>query len=369
MKKLLYIVNVDWFFVSHRLPIALSAIEVGYDVHIACNVTDKQALLTSHGITVHPISLSRSGTGLFGELKTLLQLMLILYNLKPDIVHNVTIKPVLYGNLAARLLRVPTRISSISGLGYVFIDSSIKAKLLQLIISRAYKTALKGSKSIIFQNTSDRDLLKNLGAITPHQEVFTRGSGIDLNAYPVTPEHRSTPVIMLAARLLIDKGVEEFTQAALMLKNTPRKIRMVLVGKIEPENPNAISKAQVKKWTSSGLVEYWGYSDDIASTMAKANIIVLPSYREGLPKTLIEAAACGRAVITTDVPGCRDAIEANKTGLLIPAHSASLLADAIITLIDNRELRAEFADNGRRLAESAFDISDVINTHLAIYKD
>ncbi len=367
MKKLLFIVNVDWFFVSHRMPIALAAIKQGFEVHLACAVTDKKSLLESHGIIVHPLELSRSGVGFLNELKSLIQLFFVIRAIKPYIAHSVTIKPVLYGNIVARLLRVPVRVSSISGLGYAFIASGTKAKLLRLFIAKLYKLALGGAKAVVFQNTADRDTLKQLGVIKACQEVFIRGSGVDLSVYSVVNEPQHTPVIMLVARLLIDKGVNEFVAAASLVKSKQADIRMVLVGDIDLGNPKSISFQKLQEWVASGIIEHWGYRVDVAQTIAKANVIVLPSYREGLPKSLIEAAACGRAVITTDVPGCRDAIEANKTGLLVPVKTVEPLAEAMLTLINNDQLRHEFAIRARELAEEAFDINDVINIHIDIY--
>lgn len=366
-RKLLFVVNVDWFFVSHRLPIALKALKQDFEVHLACAVTDKKAYLEELGIIVHPLNLTRSGTNVLSEIRTFTQLYKLTRQLKPDLIHCVTIKAVLYGNITARLLKVPTRISSISGLGYTFIAVGFKAKLFRVILGFMYRVSLKGSKAVIFQNTADRDTLAQLNAIEPQQEIFIRGSGVDLRQYPVKPEPTGEPVVMFVARLLVDKGINEFVAAARLLEKSKPKIRMVLVGDIDLGNPKSVTNTQLDDWVEQGLVEHWGFSDDIASTMAKSNIIVLPSYREGLPKSLIEAAACGRAVITTDVPGCRDAIEPNKTGLLVSVKTVEPIADAIIKLIDNETQRHQFAINGRQLAEEAFDIQDVIKTHLAIY--
>ncbi len=366
-KKILYILNVDWFFVSHRLPIALEAIKQGYEVHIACGVTDKRAILESHGIIVHPLSISRSGVGLLDEFKTLKQLFVVIKSIRPDITHCVTIKPVLYGNIMARILGVPIRISSISGLGYIFIASGIKAKFFRVFICALYRLALNDSKTVIFQNSSDRNILKQLGAVKANQELFIRGSGVNLDFYPVIPEPKGRVVAMLVARLLIDKGVNEFAAAAKILKQNDKNIRMVLVGDIDLANPASITSAQLKEWIGQNIVEHWGYSNNVAETMAKANMVILPSYREGLPKSLIEAAACGRAVITTDVPGCRDAIEINQTGLLVPVKSVEPLVEAILTLASDVELRGKLALQGRQVAEQVFDINDVIKKHLEIY--
>ncbi|MGL1959350.1 MAG: glycosyltransferase family 4 protein [Colwellia sp.] len=366
-KKLLFIVNVDWFFISHRLPIALSAIEAGFEVHIACGITNKKTCLENNGLIVHPITLSRSGVSIINELKTIQQLFSVIKSVRPHIIHSVTIKPVLYGNILARFFKVPIRVSSISGLGYVFIADGLKAKLFRWLIAILYKSALVASKAVIFQNTSDRDILKQLGVIKTEQEIFIRGSGVNLDLYPVTAEPEDTPVVMLVARLLIDKGVNEFVAAAQIIQANRTDIRMVLVGDTDLENPKSISPKQLIHWVSTGIIEHWGFSKNVAQTMAKANIIVLPSYREGLPKSLIEAAACGRAVITTDVPGCRDAIEANITGVLVPVKADKPLADAIVKLVDDSAKRHQYALSARKLAEQAFDINDVIKKHLEIY--
>lgn len=367
MQKILFIVNVDWFFISHRLPIALAAINKGFEVHVMCAVTDKGAELKAAGIIVHPLELSRSGTSLLCEFKTLLQIFSAIKKIKPNIVHSITIKPVLYGNVVARLLKVPIRVSSISGLGYVFIAKGIKSILFRKVISAMYRIALNGAAAIIFQNESDRDVLKHMRAVTPEQEVYIRGSGVALEEYPVVKEPIGAPIVMLVARLLIDKGVNEFVNAAKLLKFEMPSMRLVLVGDLDLENPKSITKIQLDSWLKEGVVEHWGYKYNIAETMAQANIIVLPSYREGLPKSLIEAAACGRAVVTTDVPGCRDAIEVNKTGLLVPVQTVEPLKDAIFKLIDDVELRHSYALAGRRLAEDAFDVKDVVQKHIEIY--
>jgi glycosyltransferase involved in cell wall biosynthesis len=367
MKKLLFIVNIDWFFISHRLPIALASIKKGFEVHIACAITDKKELLEYYGIIVHPLELSRSGVGVINELKTLRKIYTIIKSVKPDIAHGITIKPVLYGGIVARLLKVPVRVSSISGLGYVFIAQGLKAKILRFIVSVLYRSAMKNSKAIIFQNRSDSDILTKLGAVNAKQAVFIRGSGVDLTQYSATSEPVGDLVVMLVARLLVDKGVMEFVEAAKIIRLQRSDIRMVLVGDTDLYNPKSVSPVQIKKWVEKGIVEHWGYSHNVEKVIEKSNIMVLPSYREGLPKVLIEAAACGRAVVTTDVPGCRDAIEPNETGLLVDVKSAGSLVGGILKLTNDSDLRHKFAKNARKLAERAFNIDDVISIHLSIY--
>lgn len=366
-KRLLFVVNVDWFFVSHRLPIALAAINNGYEVHLACALTDKAEQLTALGIQVHPLPLSRSGTSLGSELKCFYHIYRLVKKIQPEVIHMVTIKPVLYAGIVSRLLAVKTRVASISGLGFVFIAQGLKAKLLRTLISKLYRLALhRENTQVIFQNPNDRDLFLKQRIIKSEQVQMIRGSGVYLDHYQVKPEPEGTPVVMLVARLLIDKGVLEFVEAARLLKTKQSAVRMVLVGDTD-ENPKSISTKQLEEWTKQGIVEHWGYSTNVAETMAQSHIVVLPSYREGLPKSLIEAAACGRAVITTDVPGCRDAITPDVTGLLIPVKNAPALAEAIERLASDTALRQQMGQSGRALAKQAFTIEHVIQSHLMIY--
>lgn len=367
-KKLLFIVNVDWFFVSHRLPIALEALKSGYEVHIACQFTDKFDYLSSLGFKLYPLTLSRSGTSLRSELATILEIFKLSKRINPDVVHMVTIKPVIYGGIVSRILRVKQRVASISGLGYVFIAQGLKYKFLRRAVALLYRLALRRCDTdVIFQNPNDRDLFIYLGIIRSEQATMIRGSGVDLSGYAVKPEPEQKPVVMFVARLLVDKGVYEFVDAARYFQKQDYPVRMVLVGDVD-ENPKSVKQHELTQWVAEGHLEYWGYTKEVAETMAKANIVVLPSYREGLPKCLIEAAACGRAVITTDVPGCRDAITPDVTGVLIPVKSSEALVTAIRDLVENKERRKQMGKQGRLLAEQAFDIKTVVKIHLDLYK-
>lgn len=369
MKKLLFIVNVDWFFISHRLPIALAAQKAGYDVHIACSFTDRYDFLQQLGFNLHPLDLSRTGTKLMSEIVSFINLFKVLRSVKPNVVHLVTIKPVLYGGIACRILGVRNRVASISGLGYIFIATGLKATFMRAGISALYRFALKGNHAkVIFQNPDDMRQLIDINAISSGQVVMIRGSGVDLGSFPFWPEPEGVPVVMLMARLLIDKGVVEFVEAARILKHQGVKCRFVLVGSTD-ENPKSVSSSLLNIWINEGVVEYWGFSHNPAEIYCQANVAVLPSYREGLPKSLIEAAACGRAVITTDVPGCRDAITPGVTGILVPAKDAKSLAAAVSTLCENDQLRKQLGAAGRKLAEEEFDIKSVINVHLSIYEE
>jgi glycosyltransferase involved in cell wall biosynthesis len=368
-KSLLFLINVDWFFVSHRLPIAIAAMKAGYKVHLACAFTDKRDYLTSLGISLHSLPISRSGTEIFGELKSFLAIFRLVRRLKPDIVHCVTIKPVLYGSIASRLAGIKGRVVSISGLGYVFVAYGLKAEIVRFLVSKFYRTALRGGKTkVIFQNPEDKRLFIKNRVISHQQAVILRGSGVTLKDYSFVPEPEGLPVITFASRLLKDKGVEEFVQAAQIIKERKIQARFLLIGDIDPDNPASVPLKMLDEWREKNIVEILGYRTDISMLFASSNIIALPSYREGLPKVLVEAAACGRAVVTTDVPGCRDAIEPGKTGVLVPVCDPVALADALQRLIENPELRQSMGRAGRQLAEREFAIEKIVDAHLNIYK-
>ena len=373
--RLLFVVNVDWFFLSHRLPIALEAKRHGYDVHVATGLTDKQAELEAHGLTVHPLNLKRGSTNLVDLVSTIRDISRVFRMVQPDIVHLVTIKPVLLGGLAARWNRVPAVVAAISGLGTVFVARGLLAMARRWIAGRLYRMALKQQNiRVIFQNPSDHALLTNLCGLTEQQTLMIDGSGVDLGEYICRPVPDGDPVIMLASRLLYSKGIGEFVEAAKIVRSkysgpeTPP--RFVLVGAVDPDNPASVPPSHIDQWVADGTIEYRGQRKDMPEVLSSATIIVLPSYYgEGLPKILIEAAACCRAVITTDHPGCRDAIEPDVSGLLVPVRDSEALAEAILRLLADPELRQKLSAAGRQLAERRFDIATVVEKHMAAYSE
>ncbi|HBN8469015.1 TPA: glycosyltransferase family 4 protein [Pseudomonas aeruginosa] len=366
---LLMVINDPAFFMSHRLPIATGARSSGFDVHIATRPGQAVSRLIAEGFRHHELPLSRSGKNPFSEFYLLLSIWRLLWKLRPDILHLVTIKPVLYGGIAARLAPVKGVVAAVSGLGFVFMAKGSKASVFRSGIAWLYRRALgKKRLRVIFQNPDDRDALIGLGAITYEKSVLIRGSGVDLSLCHPAPESPGTPVVTLAARLLRDKGVVEFVEAANILRQRGVSAHFQLVGDLDPGNPSSIEEFDLERWRSEGTVECLGYRQDIASVFAHSHIVVLPSYREGLPKVLVEAAACGRVVVTTDVPGCRDAIEADRTGLLVPVRDAVALADAIQRLVESPELRKKMGAAGRTLAERDFAIESIVQQHLDIYR-
>ena len=369
-RRLLFVVNVDWFFISHRLPIALAAQREGFEVHLAAADSGKFDWLKEKGMIVHPLSIDRSKAGVLDALSLCLQLWVLFKRVRPDIVHLVTIKPVIFGGLVARLARVPAVVAAISGLGFVFLATGFLAGIRRHVVGVLYQLALgKKDLRIIFQNPDDRDGLKLIAGLSDEKIRLIRGSGVDLGKYAFRPLPEGVTVVVMAARFLADKGIREFVAAAKLLRDRGCPVLFRLVGSPDPANPASIPEFEIESWRSNGDVDIVGYSSDISSVFSAAHIVALPSYREGLPKALLEAAACGRAVVTTDVPGCRDAINPGVTGLLVPVRDAAALAKAIESLVNDMVRCSQMGLAGRKLAEEVFDIKLVIGAHLAIYDE
>jgi len=373
-RTLMFVVNVDWFFLSHRLPIALEAMRQGYQVHIATGLTGRLDELQRAGLVVHPLALDRSSAGLGNAWRTMVQLWHIFRTVRPDVVHLVTIKPVLLGGLVARLAGVPAVVAAVSGLGFVFVARGVKAAVRRWLVGALYRVALgHRNLKVIFQNSDDRASLARLANLPSRKVAMIRGSGVDLTQYRVMPMPPGVPVVVLAARLLADKGVREFVQSVQLLRRRgrlARDARFVLVGEPDLANPTSLRPAELAQWAEEGLVELWGHRTDMPQVLAAAHLVVLPSYYgEGLPKVLIEAAACGRAVVTTDHPGCRDAIDAGVTGILVPVRDAVALANAIQALLNDPVRCNAMGQAGRALAESAFDVKQVVARHMDIYQE
>jgi glycosyltransferase involved in cell wall biosynthesis len=367
---LMFVVNVDWFFLSHRLPIALEAQRQGYQVHIATGLTDKLDELQRHGLVVHPLALDRSSAGLGNAWRTMVELWTVFRAVRLDVVHLVTIKPVLLGGLVARLAGVPAVVVAVSGLGFVFMARGVNAAVRRWLVGVLYRVALgHRNLKVIFQNPDDRASLSKLVHLPDSKVEMIRGSGVDLAQYYHTPLPSGMPVVLLAARLLADKGVREFVQAARLLRQQGVSARFCLVGSVDPANPASLADSELAQWANEGVVELWGQRSDMPEVLRSASLVVLPSYREGLPKILLEAAACGRAVVTTDVPGCRDAIDPGVTGLLVPVKNATALAEAVNDLINDPARCQTMGNAGRALAERVFDVRQVVGTHLRIYHE
>ncbi len=369
--RLLFFITNPAFFISHRLPVAEAARQAGYEVHVASMAGPEGARLKALGFVHHVLPLSRTGMRPWAEWRSLWALGRLLRTLQPALVHAVTLKSVLYGGIMSRLMGVPAFVAAISGLGYVFIPGPGWRRGWQRHLALVlYRLALGHRHSrVIFQNPADRDVLLRAGALRAAQVVMMRGSGVDLQAFRPRPWPAQPVTAVMAARLLRDKGVVEFAEAARILRQQGSPVRCRLAGSPDPENPASIDASTLQGWQDDGWLDYVGECTDVAALYAQAHIVVLPSYREGLPKSLIEAAAAGRPVVTTDVPGCRDAIEPGVSGLLVPARDASALAGALHRLAGDAALRVRMGAAGRALAERDFGLERIVQAHLAVYAD
>jgi glycosyltransferase involved in cell wall biosynthesis len=371
VKKILIVVNNVDFFISHRLPIAKKALEEGFQVHVSASGDGGELKKLCPGIKYHSIDISRSGQNPLLEIRTVYQLYKVYKGVGPDLVHLVTIKPVLYGGVLARLTGIKGVLVAISGLGSVFSAVGVLPLIRLKIIHGFYKLALKHRNlDVIFQNECDKESLLSFIKVEKNRVHLIPGSGVSLDEYQYIPELEQRPVVSMAARLLKEKGVREFVAAADLLKQREVGVRMIIIGEPDEGNPSSVTLEDISSWKKRGSVEFLGFRNDINTIYSNSNIVCLPSYYgEGLPKGLVEAAACGRAIITTDMPGCRDSILPDETGLLVAAKDELALADAIEVLVNDTEKRKKMGAAGRKLAEEKFSIESVVNQHFDIYNE
>ncbi len=368
---LLYVCNTASFFLSHRLALALAAKQAGYEVHVAVPKAGQLlAEIEQHGFTVHALSLVRSVGSVFSELKTLKSLFSLYSTLRPDLVHHLTIKPVLYGSVVARFIKIPVVINAFPGLGHVFSENTFRYRMLRRVVILAYRFALRYQKSFaIFQNPEDRQCLIDKKVVKPEKTKLIRGSGVDLSAFSCTQLPPDPMLVILPSRMLKTKGIGEFVKAVEYIKRDNLTARFALLGEPDLGNPATVSLQQLEAWQEKAVVEWWGHCDDMPAAYAKAHIVCLPSkYGEGLPKALLEAAASGRPIITTDIPGCREICLHKKNGLLVPPGNWHALAQAIKRLLNDRQLCEEMGLTGRALVEANFSIEHVVSETLSVYR-
>lgn len=368
--KLLFVVTEDWYFVSHRLELAVAARQAGYDVLVATRVDRHGARITDAGVALCPVAFNRGGLNPLEELRTLIRLVRIYRREAPDIVHHVALKPVIYGSLAARMAGTRRIVNALAGLGYVFSSVGMRAKVLRRIIKPALKFALgRRNSRLIVQNSDDRDRIVADGLATADSIRLIRGSGVDPGAYRQVRAASEMPLVILPARLLRDKGVGEFVEAARLLRAKGIKARFALVGKPDLANPASVSQSEIDAWVSEGAVECWGWQDDMPSVFAQAQIVCLPTYHEGFPKSLLEAAASGCAIVTTDIAGCREIVQRGVTGWLVATRDVQALASALQQAIEQPGLREQYGASARALIATDFSIARVAAETIAIYDE
>jgi glycosyltransferase involved in cell wall biosynthesis len=364
------VVNRDSFFLSHRLAVARGARDAGMEVVVAAGDSGSARAIEDEGFEFVSLPVARGVLNPLSEARTFTFLLRLYRRLQPALIHHSTVQPVIYGSIAARLGSGAAVVNTVSGLGYAFTSDHRTAKALRPVLRWLWRIALSHPQSrTIFQNPDDRADFIRMGLVREGATVLIRGSGVNCTEFARVPEPEGVPVVVLPGRMLWDKGVREFVAAAGMLRSAGLIARFVLFGAPDYGNREAIPAAQLDAWNRDGPVEWRGHQRDMPAALAGATIVVLPTYGEGLPKVLLEAASVGRAVVATDVRGCREVVRPGVNGLLVPPRDSAALAQAIERLLIAKELRARFGEAGRRLAETEFAEPVVVKQTLAVYRE
>ncbi len=367
--KIFIVVNQDWFFLSHRLPIGVAAKEAGYDVTIVSEDTGVSYKIREAGLNTIDLPINKAGTNIKDEIKTLFFLYKLFRREEPDIVHLVGLKTILWGSIACRLAGVKSMVSAVCGLGVLFDEEHARSLMTRSILKVLRLTHNKKRLAVIFQNNDDKKIFLDAKIMKEKQCAFTNGSGINLQNYDYTPEPQEGPVkVIFTARMVEDKGTMVLIDAAEQLKyDYEGKVQFLLCGGLD-SNPNGITKEMLESRCDGKYVQWLGHRKDVLELLKQSHIMAFPSwYREGLPKSVIEAEAIGRPVVTTDSVGCRDTVIDGVNGFMIPIKDPMALANALRQLIDNPELRQEMGVKAREFAVGKFDINDVVRVHLDVY--
>ena len=369
--KILLFANTDWYLYNFRLGLAQALMERGDEVVLVSPAGPYGPRLQELGYRWIEFRMARGGLNPFAEIQTIIDLFKLYKREKPDLAHHFTVKCVLYGSLAGHLSGVRSIVNSVTGLGYVFMDGGGLRSWLRILIKLFYRLVLKGTW-VVFQNPDDRVIFLENRLVDPKRTTLIRGSGVDIRRFSPRPVAPGVPLIILPARLLWDKGVGEFVEAAWRLQaegsSGSAQPRFALVGDNDDQNPASVHLSQLQTWQKDGVIEWWGWKEDMVDVYAQAAIVCLPSYREGVPKTLIEAAACGRPIIASDVPGCREVVRHGENGLLVPVRDVSALVEAMKTLLKNPNTRNEMGICSRRIAVQEFSMELVISQTIEVYK-
>jgi glycosyltransferase involved in cell wall biosynthesis len=370
-RLLLFVDNDLGTFLWHRLALARAARDIGFQVHVATPASPEMISLARDGFVFHPVPITRCGINPFREVLTVVALHRLYRRLKPDLVHHLRLKPVLYGTLAARLAGRPAVANSLTGLGYVFAARGRMAAAIRRIAQLGLRVALRHQNStVIFENPDDRRTFVDSELVSERRTTVVAGSGVDVDFFQETPFASGTPLVILASRMLWDKGVGEFVEAARLIAARGVRARFALVGDTDAGNPSAVSREQLQKWHDEGVVEWWGWRRDIQTVLGQSHVVCLPSsYGEGIPRILIEAASCGRPLVATDAPGCREIVRDGLNGFLVPVKDAEFLANALHKLLIDRDLRSRMGANGRELVLSGYSLKQVLVSNLAVYEE
>ena len=363
------VVTEDWYLWSHRVALAVAARDEGYDVTVATRVGEYGERIRALGLDLVHVDFARGLLSPRANLQTVRHLCAVYRRWKPHLVHHVAIQPIVLGSAAAARARVPVAVNALTGLGRALTSGSVKARLTRPILRSALGWALRRSRShTMVQNPDNARFVESLG-VRPERISLVRGAGVDIRRFRPRPEPDGPFRVAMISRLLWGKGVREFVDAAMLVRKTRSDIVFTLVGTPDEGNPSSVSSQEVRSWSNAGLVEWWGYREDVADVLACSHVAVLPTYYgEGIPKTLLEAAACGRPIVATDVSGCREVVHHGGNGLLVPVRDPRALADAILTLAGDPARRAAMGAEGRRRAETEFAAERINQETLQVYE-
>lgn len=369
--KIILAVNTLGSFISHRRGLYLKLKE-SHEVRVILPTSENHQAAQKEIPAAHllAIPMSRKGINPLAELAAIVAYYQQYRENKPELVHHFTIKPVIYGTLAARWAGVPKIVNSITGLGFVFTSSSLKAKILGVVVKNLYRFCFSSQKvRVIFQNSDDRDFFIKHRIIKQERCFLVEGSGVDVHKFMPVPKPvlNTVPQIFLASRLLIEKGIFEFIEALKLLKQKNLQFQAVIAGDIDPGNPGTISEAQLEEWKSSGIASFLGFQKDMVLLLKSADIACLPSYREGLPMSLLEAMSAGKPLVTTDAPGCRATVRERKNGFLVPMKDPQALAEALEKLLVNPALREQMGAESRKMAVEFFSTEKITSEIIKVY--
>ena len=364
--RVFFFANTDWYLYNYRLRLAEALKKEGHEVLLLSPAGKFASKIQAAGFSWQPFDLSRSGVNPIREILTIHRLIQLYRREKPDLVHHFTSKCVLYGSIAARWAGVKRIVNAITGMGYVFTRNTLLPSIIKPFVILLYKIALRNSK-VIFQNQCDLNYFIHNNLAKPQQCTLIPGSGVDIEHFEPSLTPKGDALVVLPARMLWDKGVGEFVDAARLVKSSGIKVRFILVGTPDEGNPTSISKAQLRAWQASGLVEWWGWQEDMVKVYQQASVVCLPSYREGLAKSLIEAAACGRPLVASDIPGCREVVENGRNGLLVTPHDAQSISTALLKLLSDKKLMVRMSKESRQIAVNKFSVNKINSMTLDIY--
>ncbi len=370
MKKILFVITVDWTFITHRLHLAEKAIEDGYEVAILTKFTKYESFIRAKGIKTFHWNVSRNSLSPINSIVSILMIRNVLKKWRPNIVHSVSIKSVIYSGLVLKAYPKICFVAALGGLGFIFSSKKIKAKILRYFVKILLFVSLLGKKNrLILQNPDDSNLVQNLRIIDKNNIRIIKGAGVEVNKFYPKDFPNGLPIVILPGRLLWDKGLQEFVECAEIIKKKGYKARFVIVGQFDTENPEAISKKTIRTWEEKKIIEYWGHKNDMHKIYLMSSIVCFPSYREGLPKVLLEAASCGRPIVAFDVPGSREIVKHNINGLLVPFKNVKLLEKSILKLIKNKNICKKLGKNGRKIVEKNFSDKKIYDETIKVWDE